>query len=211
VLFDFDGVLVHGDTFYLFVRDRYARAWWLKLLAVLALPWLLLRLPFSRRAALRTLVHIGLCGLDERRYREAAARFAATLARRPGQYCRDGLRQLRRHQADGDRVPVVTGCEEMLARTVLAELGLGGVELIASTLRPGWSGPREGRHNVGRRKVEALAVAGIASCATAYSDSSRDIPMLKIAGEPVLVNAVPAVCKRVERALGRPVGRVEWY
>lgn len=35
--------------------------------------------------------------------------------------------------------------------------------------------------------------------------------MLKIAGEPVLVNAVPAVCKRVERALGRPVGRVEWY
>ena len=211
VLFDFDGVLVCGDSFRLFMHDRYARAWWRKLLAVLALPWLLLCLPFSRRRAIVTLVHIGLCGVNGRHYHDLAMRFAATLARRPRQFCRDGLRRLRQHQADGDRVLVVTGCEETLARAVLAELGLDGLEVVASTLRPGWSGMRMAHHNVGRRKVEALAALGITAGATAYSDSSQDIPMLKLAAAPVLVNATPAICKRVERALGRSVARIEWY
>jgi len=211
VLFDFDGVLVHGDTFHLFMRDRYARAPWRKALVVLVLPWLLLRLVCSWRLAMRSLVHIGLCGLDAPGYREAATRFAATLARRPRQFCRDGIRALRLHQADGDRVLVVTGCEETLARAVLDELGLGGLDVVASALRPGWSGMRVARHNVGKRKVEALAARGITAGAMAYSDSSQDIPMLKLAGAPVLVNATPAVCKRVERALGRSVARVAWY
>jgi len=211
VLFDFDGVLVHGDTFYHFTRDRYAQAWWRKGLAVLVLPWLLLQLPFSRRGAVRTLVHIALWGLDEPGYREAAARFGAMLARRPGQFCRDGLRQLRRHQAEGRQVVIVTGCEEHLVRTVLSELGLDGIPIVASSLRPGWLGMRAGHHNVGRRKIQSLAALGVVGCAVAYSDSSMDIPMLKLAGEPVLVNASPATCKRVERALGKTVGRVDWY
>ncbi len=211
VLFDFDGVLIHGDSFYLFMRDRYARAWWRKALALLALPWLLLCLPFSRRRAIRTLVHIGLCGVGEQRYREIATRFGAALVRRPRQFCRDGLQQLRRHQAAGDRVLVVTGCEETLARSVLAELGLDGLEVVASSLQSGWSGMRMQHHNVGRRKPEALAALGIRASAVAYSDSSQDIPMLKMTADPVLVNAVPAICKRVEKALGRSVRRVEWY
>lgn len=28
VLFDFDGVLTHADTFELFVRERYCSMWW---------------------------------------------------------------------------------------------------------------------------------------------------------------------------------------
>ncbi|WP_329741271.1 HAD family hydrolase [Dyella sp. A6] len=211
VLFDFDGVLVRGDTFYLFMRDRYARAWWRRLAAVLVLPWLVLQWPFSRRRALRTLVHVGLWGLDEQGYREAAGRFGASLARRPGQFCRDGLRQLRRHLADGHRVLVVTGCEAHLTRTVLEELGLGGIPVVASSLRPGWLGMRTGRHNVGREKVRSLTELAVSGCAVAYSDSSMDIPMLKLAEGPVLVNASPSTCKRVERALGKSVDRVEWY
>jgi phosphatidylglycerophosphatase C len=210
VLFDFDGVLVHGDTFYLFVRDRYARAWWLKLLAVLALPWLLLRLPFSRRAALRTLVHIGLCGLDERRYREAAARFAATLARRPGQFWRRPAPVApspgrRRPRAGGDRLRGDAGAH----RARRAGAGRGRVDrldaaagLVGPAGGPAQRGAAQGG-GAGRRRHRVVR--------DGLHDSSRDIPMLKIAGEPVLVNAVPAVCKRVERALGRPVGRVEWY
>ena len=212
VLFDFDGVLIHGDAFHLFMRDCFASAWWRKALVVLALPWLLLRWPFAREAVLRTLVHIGLCGVGELRYRAVAARFAAELVRRPRLFCRDGLRVLRCHQAAGDRVVVVTGCEQILVRGVLAELGvLEGLEVVASTLRPGWSGMRIGHHNIGARKVQALAAAGISAGAVAYSDSFLDIPMLKLADEAVLVNAVPAACKRVEKALGRSVRRIDWY
>ena len=41
VLFDFDGVLIRGDSFYLFMRERYRRSWWRRLLALLSTPLLL--------------------------------------------------------------------------------------------------------------------------------------------------------------------------
>lgn len=210
VLFDFDGVLVRGDTFGMFMRNRYAHAWWRKVLVLLAAPWLLLVLPFSRRHVLRALVHIGLFGVGERRYRELAEAFVIVLVHRPRQFHRDGLRALRRHQAAGDRVVVVTGCEETLARGVLTGLGLDDIEILASRLAPGRLGMRSAWHNVGRRKVESLAQHGIEAWQLAYSDSSQDLPMLALAAEAVLVNATPKLCKRIEKMLGRSVTRVEW-
>lgn len=210
VLFDFDGVLIHGDTFGMFMRARFARAWWRKALVLLASPWLLLVLPFSRRRFLRTLVHIGLLGLGDARYRAQAQAFVEGLVHRPHQFQREGVSALRRHVAAGDRVIVVTGCEDALVRGVLAGLGVGGVEIFASHLKPGRLGMRSGWHNVGGHKVEALARQGVETWRVAYSDSLQDLPMLSLAAEPVLVNATPKLCKRVEKALGRSVARVEW-
>lgn len=210
VLFDFDGVLMHGDAFYLFVRDRYAGSLWRKGLALLCAPLLLLSLPFSRRWPLHVLVRIALLGLSEQGYQAAAAGFASALARRPGQFCRDGLRSLRAHQALGDRVIVVTGCEHALVSGILRELGLSGLEVLASQLRTGWSGMRPQWHNVGRRKVQSLARHGVTAWQVAYGDSMNDAAMLKPADEAVLVNATPKLCKKVEKALGRTIRRVEW-
>jgi phosphatidylglycerophosphatase C len=210
VLFDFDGVLIRGDTFAMFMRDRYARVRWRKGLVLVLSPWFLLTLPFSRRRVLRSLVHLGLLGLDEARYRDLARAFAVALVRQPGRFCREGLSALRRHQAAGDRIVIVTGCEESLVRGVLAELGITDVEVLASRLRPGRLGMRSEWHNIGRRKVELLARHGIEAWQVAYSDSSQDLPMLALAAEAVLVNATPKLCKRVEKALGRSVTRAEW-
>jgi phosphatidylglycerophosphatase C len=211
VLFDFDGVLIRGDTFAMFMRNRYARTRWRKGLVLLLSPWFLLVLPFSRRRVLRSLVHLGLLGLDEARYRDLAQAFAAGLVRQPGRFCREGLSVLRRHQAAGDRIVIVTGCEESRVRGVLAELGITNVEVFASRLRPGRLGMRSDWHNIGRRKVELLARHGIEAWQVAYSDSSQDLPMLALAAEAVLVNATPKLCKRVEKALGRSVTRAEWF
>lgn len=210
VLFDFDGVLIRGDTFSMFMRDHYARARWRKGLVLLLSPWFLLVLPFSRRRVLRSLVHLGLLGLNETRYQDLAQAFAMTLVRQPGHFCRDGLAALRRHQAAGDRIVIVTGCEESLARSVLAELGVSNVEVLASRLRAGRLGLRSEWHNIGRRKAELLAQHGIETCHMAYSDSNQDLPMLALAAEAVLVNATPKLCKRVEKTLARSVTRVEW-
>jgi phosphatidylglycerophosphatase C len=210
VLFDFDGVLIRGDTFAMFMRDRYARVRWRKGLVLVLSPWFLLTLPFSRRRVLRSVVHLGLLGLDEARYRDLAQAFAVALVHQPGRFCREGLSALRRHQAAGDRIVIVTGCEESLVRGVLAELGITDVEVLASRLRPGRIGMRSEWHNIGRRKVELLARHGIEAWQVAYSDSSQDLPMLALAAEAVLVNATPKLCKRVEKALGRSVTRAEW-
>jgi phosphatidylglycerophosphatase C len=210
VLFDFDGVITVDDSFSRFMRERYAGVG-RKLLLLPALPWLVLVRPFSWRLAVRTLVHVGLLGIGERRYRTTAQAFAASLVRRPGQFQRDALLALRRHQSGGDRVIVVTGCERTLARSLLDELGLPEIELVASELVPRWAGMRLKRHNVGRSKLQSLSEAGVTAWQRAYGDSALDIPMLKAADEPVLVNASPRLCKQVEKALGRSIERVAWY
>ena len=211
VLFDFDGVLIHGDAFYLFMRERYTRSLWRSLLALLCVPLLLLQLPFSRRLVMRTLVRIALLGVSQQRYQAIACGFAATLARRPRQFYRDGLHALRRHQAAGERVIVVTGCELVLVSSILQQLGLTHLEVLASQLRPGWFGMRPLLHNVGKRKVQQLAQQGVTAWQVAYSDSLQDVPMLKPAREVVLVNGTPTLCKKVEKALGRAITRAEWF
>lgn len=211
VLFDFDGVLIHGDAFGLFVRERYRRSAWRKLLAMLASPWLLPTLLFSPNRAVRGLVHIALLGENQRRYAAAAEAFATVLAQRPGQFVRDGVQALRRHQAAGDRVIVVTGCERVLVSAILAQLGLGDLQVLASEMTPGWTGMQVRRHNLGRRKVESLAAQGVSACQRAYGDSVHDIAMLGLAEEPVIVNGSPRLCKRAEATLGRSVLRVAWY
>lgn len=211
VLFDFDGVLLHGDAFHLFVRDRYARAWWRKLLILPCLPWLALLLPFSRRLALRTLVHVALFGTGEAAYRSLAQAYAADLVQHSRRFNRDALRQLRRHQQAGDRVIVVTGCEQALVGSILEQLGLGELELLASRLRATGLGMRTGFHNIGANKLKALTAHGVDAWQVAYSDSLQDAPMLKGAAEPVLVNGTPKLCKKMDAALGRVVGRVAWH
>lgn len=211
VLFDFDGVLSVADTFGLFVRDRYARSLARSLLALLALPYLLLLRVVSWKLPVHALVHTALLGISQTRYRREALAFAAQLVRRPGQFSRDGLNALRRHQAAADRVIVVSGCEETLLRGLLDELGLPDVEVLGSRLAPRWFGMRVRRHNVGSNKLHSLAEHGVTAWRRAYGDSSLDIPMLKRAAEPVLVNASTRLCRRVEKALGRPVERVAWY
>lgn len=218
VLFDFDGVLLRGDAFELFVRARLRRSRGRMLLALAfaapLLPLLLLwpKGSLARRGLARAAVAAVLLGQAESRYRALATDFGVELARQPGRFQREALTAFRRHLAVGDRVLVVTGCEDTLARSILDELGLRGTELLASRLRAGALGLRVAHHNVGARKLKSLAAAGLGNAwDRAYSDSAADLPMLRAAREPVLVNATPKLCRRVERALGRAVERIEWY
>jgi phosphatidylglycerophosphatase C len=211
VLFDFDGVLFHGDSFGMFMRHRYEQSWLRKFLALITMPWWLLCLVFSRWWAGRALVHIALLGTGQKRYQQAVEEFADHIVRRPRQFCRDGLHALRKHVAAGDEVFVVTGCEQALATRLLVQIGLPEVGVIGSQLKPSWLGMRVKIHNVGRRKVQSLVAKGVKSWRVAYGDSMLDVAMLKQAQEPVLVNGTPKLCKRVEKALGRTVGRVAWY
>jgi phosphatidylglycerophosphatase C len=211
VLFDFDGVLLRGDAFALFVADALKRSYPRLLLAwLLGLP-LLPSLLLTRRWLARMCVSVVLLGLSDARYTAVAERFGRTLARQPGRFNREALTALRQHLAAADRVLVVTGCEQRLAQAILDELGLHGMELVASSLQPGALGMRVRLHNIGRAKPRSLAAAGVLpEWDVAYSDSRQDLPMLAAARDAVLVNADPKLCRSVERALGRTVRRVHW-
>lgn len=212
-LFDFDGVLIHGDLFESFLRNRFRRQPWRLLPTLIVFPVLLLLrvVPLGRPLLTKLLVRLGLLGSRLARLEPELEHWGRKRARLPGVVIRDGVLALRRHVANGDRVIVITGCEQRLAHSLLDELALGDIEVIGSRLRDGWLGVRPLDHVIGRRKISALAEHGIpAPWSVAYSDSSLDTPMLKGAEQAILVNTDARSRKRIERRLGTKLTLVHW-
>lgn len=213
VLFDFDGVLLRGDAFNLFLRQRFRRGRWRVLLALPLSPLLavLACRRAGRLAVARLLVRCALFGVGEVRYQRLADAFATELVHGSRRFSPAAIRALRDREQAGARVVIVSGCEERLLRALLGALGLGHVEVVATRLARGWFGMRVQWHNIGAAKPARLAATGVLPpWEAAYSDAWADLPLLRGAREAVLVNATPKLCKRVEKALGHAVTRVEW-
>jgi phosphatidylglycerophosphatase C len=214
VLFDFDGVLMRGDAFTRFVRSRLRRSWWRSLIVLVLLPLLLplytirmLRIPI-----ISLIVRISLLGVGSLRFESQIRDFARELVGKPRIFIREGVSAMRRHRVEGDRVVIVTGCEERLVRAIFEAVGLPDLEIIASRLREGRLGMCKEVHNFGAAKPAQIALRGISEpWDLAYSDSAHDIPMLKRAREAVLVNADARTALRVRRALGRDARAVSWF
>ncbi len=116
--------------------------------------------------------------------------------------CRIALEALERHCQAGDRVVVVTGAAETLARRVCARIGCPAVEVVGSTLREwrgGWIGAV---HCYGSMKPRVLAQRGLEPpWEVVYTDSAADLPLLAAARRRVLVNPRPSHERRVTALL----------
>ncbi len=208
VLFDFDGVLVRGDSFSLFVQRRVLASWRLALMVAalpVIVPLAMIR-PLRPRAA-RLIIRIVVFGVPSTEFRRRATEFARVLVGEPGRILQSGVSAVHRHLAAGDRVVVVTACEQTLARSILDNLGLSQVELVGSRF--------DGRdgvvHNHGAEKLRQLAAYGIeAPWKAAYSDSLWDLPLLCGSEHPILVNAGPRTTARARSLLGDRLATVTW-
>ncbi|WP_432526071.1 haloacid dehalogenase-like hydrolase [Kineococcus mangrovi] len=185
-----------GDAFGAFLLGRWRRSP-LRLAAALAAAPLLL---LDRRAEL-LVVATATAGTTDaalrRRWREHAARHA-----RAGGVP-EALERLAAHRRAGDRVLVATACADPLARLVLDALGLADVELVATPYEHRrWRTPRASAIR-GEAKVRALRRAGVVlPVDDAYSDSLRDLPLLRAARTPHLVRPRRRDLPRWRRALG---------
>jgi len=215
VLFDFDGVIVRHQTLELFYRERLSGLGRWRVLLVLPLVPLVPFLTGSvagNRFLGRVFLRVVTFGRGEAACRRLMHAFGRAYARRPGVFCRDAVATLRRHIDAGDRVVIATGNEQQMVEAMLDEVNLGGYELVASQARMGLFGMRFVSHNVHHAKVRALDRAGIPRPWTiAYGDSLSDVPMLKAADVPRLVNPTAKTLKKASRVLGDKVDVLYWY
>ncbi|HET6435835.1 MAG TPA: haloacid dehalogenase-like hydrolase [Xanthomonadaceae bacterium] len=211
VVFDFDHTLYDADSGSHLFGWLIRRAWWRYALALLVTPLaapLIAFLP-TRRHGISVYVWIGSVGM-----RDGAAFDAAI-----DEYVREnedgirgrllplGLAALRRHLQAGDRVLVATGAPPRLARAILAFAAHEDVPVIGTEVGPrlGGVGPR--RHCHAEMKMTMLREAGYGDIAIAYSDSSADLPLLRAARAPVVVNPKPGRVALFRRVLppGTPI------
>lgn len=129
----------------------------------------------------------------------------------------DARALVRRHQAAGDRVAIVTATNEFITRPI-ADL-FGVADLIALELERDAAGRVTGRirgvpsFREGKiaRVEQWLAAAGNSSDGferrTVYSDSTNDLPLLEWGTHPVATNPGPSL-EAVAKARGWPILRL---
>jgi len=192
VVFDFDHTLYDGDSGSHLFAWLIRRSWWRTALALLAAPVFGPMVAFlrTRRWGISGFVWIGTVGMPRRRtLDDAIDRYVATHdAVIRERLLPVALDVLHRHREAGDRVVVATGAPPELARAILAFVAHESVPVIGTAVGPRLGAVVATRHCHAEEKMRMLRERGYGDIAIAYSDSSADLPLLKAATAPVVVN-----------------------
>ncbi|MCW5581426.1 MAG: haloacid dehalogenase-like hydrolase [Luteimonas sp.] len=192
VVFDFDHTLYDGDSGSHLFAWLIRRHWWRTALALLAAPVFGPMVAFlpTRRYGISGFVWIGTVGMPRRRtLDDAIDRYVATHdADIRARLLPVALEVLHRHREAGDRVVIATGAPPELARAILAFVAHEAVPVIGTAVGPRFGAVVATRHCHAEEKMRMLRERGYADIDIAYSDSSADLPLLKAARAPVVVN-----------------------
>lgn len=214
VVFDFDHTLYDGDSGghlvkWLIKRNplRIAAA----LAASVVLGPMVAFLP-TRRRGVSGYIWIGTLGLHGRRS------FDALIDRYVASHCEEVQRRLlpvalevfRQHRMAGDRVVVATGAPPELARAILSFVAHEDVPVVGTAVGPRWGAVVAVRHCHSEEKMRMLRERGYGDVAVAYSDSCADLPLLKAARKPVVVNPKKAREAFFRRVLPRDTPILNW-
>ncbi|KRA46611.1 HAD-IB family phosphatase [Pseudoxanthomonas sp. Root630] len=211
VVFDFDHTLYDGDS------GGHLVTWLIRrnpLRAVVAIAASIVLGPMvaflpTRRRGISGYIWIGTFGLHGRRSFDALIdQYVATHREEVQQrLLPHALEVFREHRAAGDRVVVATGAPPELARAILSFVAHEDVPVIGTAVGPRLGAVVATRHCHNEEKMRMLRERGYGEIAVAYSDSSADLPLLKAARAPVVVNPKPARVDMFKRVLppGTPI------
>lgn len=209
VVFDFDHTLYDGDSGAHLVAWLLKRRAWRKALAVLATPLLLPLVAWlpTRRHGISGYLWIGTVG-DARPIEGLIdAYVAANAASIRARLLPPALAVLHRHRVAGDEVVVATGAPPELARAILDFVAHQDLPVVGSLGRRLLGGYVTDQHCHAENKMRMLRARGFGAVETAYSDSSADLPLLRAARRPVVVNPRPGRVAMFRRVLppGTPI------
>nr|WP_233263166.1 haloacid dehalogenase-like hydrolase [Lysobacter profundi] len=215
VVFDFDHTLYAGDSGGDLVQWLIRRSW-LRMLATIPASFVLLPMLAvvpTRRRGISGYLWLGTFGLRD--YRDMNA-----LIRRYVSARTDDLRAallplaikvLEQHLAAGDRVVIATGAPPELAHAILEFVAHSAVPVVGSHEAPFLGGLITVEHCHNENKLRCLQRKGYGGpIAVAYSDSSADLPLLKAARRPVVVNPKRSSVAMFRRELPPGTPMLNW-
>lgn len=211
VVFDFDHTLYDGDSGSHLFAWLIRRSAWRSALALLLTPLLAPMIAWlpTRRRGISAYVWIGTIGLRGRRDLDAAIdQYVAThVDAIKTRLLPIALDVLHAHRAAGDRVLIATGAPPELARAILAFVAHEDVAVIGTLVGPKFGAVGAIRHCHAGEKMRMIRDAGFGRIAIAYSDSRADLPLLKAATSPVVVNPKANAVDTFRRVLppGTPI------
>jgi phosphatidylglycerophosphatase C len=192
VVFDFDHTLCDGDSGSHLFAWLIRRSWLRTAVALLLTPLLgpLVAMLPTRRRGISGYVWIATFGLHRRRdLDELIDRYvAANREQMRARLLPLALDVFTAHRAAGDRVVVATGAPPELAREILSFVAHQDVPVIGTLVGPKFGAVAARRHCHHEEKMRMLREQGYGDIAVAYSDSTADLPLLKAARRPVVVN-----------------------
>src|SRR5690606_12948924 len=213
-VFDFDHTLYDGDSGSHLFAWLSRRSWSRTALALPAAPVLGPLSAFlpTRRFGISGFVWVGTVGMHRSSTVDvltvmylAADRDA--IARR---LLPPALAVLQRHRDAGDGVVVGTGAPPELARAILAFGAHEQVPVMGTAIGPRFGAVIATRHCHAEEKMRMLREAGYENIDVAYSDSSADLPLLRAAKHPVVVNPKPGRVDMFRRVLGSSTPILNW-
>lgn len=215
VVFDFDHTLYDGDSGSHLIRWMIRRSLWRTLLALLIAPVagpMIAWLP-TRRRGIGAFIWVGTVGFRRRRdLDELIDRYVAanTEAIRP-RLLPVALGVLHAHREAGDRVVVATGAPPELARAILAFVAHEDVPVVGTKVGRRLGAVIATRHCHHAMKMRMLREAGfLGEVAAAYSDSTADLPLLRAAVRPVVVNPKAESVEVFRRELPAGTPMLNW-
>ena len=214
VVFDFDHTLYDGDSGSHMVAWLIRRHPLRKLAALLAAPVLLPMIAWlpTRRRGVSGFLWIGTFGLHRRRDLDALIDeyVHANAKKIRARLLATALEVLHRHRVRGDRVVIATGAPPELARAILDFVAHQDLPVIGSLAKPFLGGLITAQHCHAQNKVRMIWDAGYDQVAVAYSDSRADLPLLKIAKRPVVVNPKAGAVDTFKRVLPADTPILNW-
>lgn len=198
VAFDFDGTLTTGETWKGIVRylGTQGRAWEAQRLVYAWYPRFILIRIFKLGDALqaRTQFMVDLSRLLKGYNAEQMQSLAAWVVEHElwPKRRQAVLHELEQHQRAGNRVIVASGAFQEVLATFCARLGVEAFGTILEQISGTLTGKIAGGFNVAENKAKTLrTVLGATPLESAYGDTEQDLPMLKMAAQPVVVGDDP--------------------
>ncbi|MDQ3233652.1 MAG: HAD-IB family phosphatase [Pseudobdellovibrionaceae bacterium] len=190
-IFDFDDTIVNTDSFFKLIRHFLDSSWLRKAAAILLAPLALVLLQFKSTQGLGVSIPlwIGTAFRPRRKILQMARQFTNDFeAQRHGRLFNQGIDEMRKLDAEGYEICVVTAAPRLISREVLKSRGIYP-RIFGSRFKFLGSGLFQYSRCYGSVKLETLAEYGIHQAQVGYTDSRSDFPLLSICERKILVNA----------------------